>query len=478
MRRLVVALVGIVALLGASDPGRLIVPPASAMISYREPVIAIEHVQVVDGTGAAPRRNQTVVIAHGKIAAYGPSATTTVPAGATVIDGTHETLTPGFVGTHDHLYYVSGGPLFIMREMPYSFPRMYLAAGVTTLRTTGSVEPYTDLHIKRAIDAGDLVGPHLDVTSPYLTGYEPDFVQMGDIPTPALGRRAVDFWADQGVTSFKLYMQIKPAVAQAIIDEAHKRHLRVLGHLCTIGFARASEMGVDSLEHGLFVDTEFTPGLDPDACPSSETKEAESIANLSDAKMDALIKLLIAHHTAVSSTLANFEGRTPPPMRVEDRMFALLDPESKADVLATRAKVEARPQAAKELWLKEYAAELRFETAFFRAGGLLTQGPDPTGYGATIAGIGDQRDIELLVQGGLTPVQAIQVATLNGAKSLGRAATIGSIAVGKHADLVLIAGDPVTRIDDIENVVTVFKDGVGYDSKKLFASVKGIVGRQ
>ncbi|HET9029220.1 MAG TPA: amidohydrolase family protein [Candidatus Aquilonibacter sp.] len=473
-----VSLAASLALLGAADPAALDAPPASAVISYSQPVIAIEHVRVIDGTGAAPAENQTVVVKRGKIVAYGASARTQVPAGATVIDGTGKTLTPGFVGTHDHLYYVSGGPLFVMREMPYSFPRMYLAGGVTTIRTTGSVEPYTDLHIKRSIDKGDLVGPHLDVTSAYLTGYEPFFVQMGDIETPELGRRTVDFWADQGMTSFKLYMQIKPSVAQAIVNEAHKRHLKVLGHLCTIGFAQASKMGVDSLEHGLFVDTEFTPGLDPDACPTTETAEAESIANLSGTKMHGLIALLVKNHTAVSSTLANFEGRTPPPMRVEERMFALLDPESKADVLATRAKVEARPQKATDLWRREYAAELRFEVAFFHAGGLLTQGPDPTGYGATIAGIGDQRDIELLVKGGLTPVEAIQVATLNGAKSLGRDKTIGSIAVGKNADLVLIDGNPAATIDDIENVVTVFKDGVGYDSKKLFASVKGIVGRQ
>jgi hypothetical protein len=125
-----------------------------------------------------------------------------------------------------------------------------------------------------------------------------------------------------------------------------------------------------------------------------------------------------------------------------------------------------------------FANELAFEIAFYRAGGLLTQGPDPTGYGATIAGFGDQRDIELLVQGGLTPVQAVHVATQNGARSLGIDDRIGTVAPGKNADLVLVRGNPATRIDDIENVVTVFKDGVGYDSKKIIDSVRGIAGRQ
>jgi hypothetical protein len=165
-------------------------------------------------------------------------------------------------------------------------------------------------------------------------------------------------------------------------------------------------------------------------------------------------------------------------MRIEQRIFALEDPESKAYVLQVRARIEQRPANRRALTRRWFDKELAFEAAFFRAGGLLTQGPDPTGYGATFPGIGDQRDMELLVQAGLTPVQAIQVATLNGARALGRDATIGSIAVGKNADLVLIDGNPAQNIDDIENVEVVFKDGVGYDSKKLFDSVRGIAGRE
>jgi hypothetical protein len=169
---------------------------------------------------------------------------------------------------------------------------------------------------------------------------------------------------------------------------------------------------------------------------------------------------MLAHHVALSSTLANFEGSIPPPMRVEQRMFALQDAETVNDVMTTRKRIESASAARRAVSKKMFENELAFEVAFYRAGGLLTQGPDPTGYGATTAGLGDQRDIELLVQGGLTPVEAIHVA------------------VGKNADLVLVKGNPATNITDIENVVTVFKDGVGYDSKKIFDSVRGIAGRQ
>jgi hypothetical protein len=120
--------------------------------------------------------------------------------------------------------------------------------------------------------------------------------------------------------------------------------------------------------------------------------------------------------------------------------------------------------------------EMDFEVAFVKAGGLLLAGPDPTGNGGVLPGFGDQREVELLVEAGFTPLQAIQIATENGATYLGQQDRIGTIAPGKQADLVLIKGDPSKSIDEIENVETVFKAGIGYDSKKLIESVRGQVG--
>ena len=461
-------------------PGGLTAPPASEVVAYKDPVLAIEHVRVVDGTGAPARADQTIVIDHGKISAIGSAQSVRVPQDAKTIDGTGKTLIPGLVGTHDHLYYVSGGPLFIVREMPFSFPRLYLAAGVTTIRTTGSVEPFTDLHIDRAIRSGDLVGPHMDVTSVYMTGWEPFFLQMGQLHTPDEAKRSVNFWADRGVTSFKLYTSLPVEIAQAVIAQAHARHLKVVAHLCSIGLTEAARMGVDSLEHGLWVDTEFMPGKKPGICPTDSTAVRKSLASLdlNGPGAQTLMKTMLAHHTALSSTLANFEGVIPQPDAVAQRMFDLEDVETIDDVKHVRDLMAKRTPEAAALAKAVFEKTRAFEVAFFRAGGLLTQGPDPTGYGSTIAGLGDQRDLELLVEAGLTPLEAIRVGTLNGAISLGREKTIGSIAPGKNADLALIDGKPDTNINDIENVVTVFKDGIGYDSAKIFASVKGKVGRQ
>ena len=122
------------------------------------------------------------------------------------------------------------------------------------------------------------------------------------------------------------------------------------------------------------------------------------------------------------------------------------------------------------------AMEMAFEKSFVDAGGLLIAGPDPTGYGGVLPGFGNFRQIELLVEAGFTPLEAIKIATYNGALYLEKLDRIGTLEVGKQADMVLIDGDPSANISDIRNVVTVFKEGVGYDSAKLFAAVKGTVG--
>jgi imidazolonepropionase-like amidohydrolase len=107
---------------------------------------------------------------------------------------------------------------------------------------------------------------------------------------------------------------------------------------------------------------------------------------------------------------------------------------------------------------------------------MLLAGEDPTGIGGILAGFGDQREVELLVEAGFTPLEAIHIATANGAQFLGEADRIGTIASGKAADLVVIKGDPSQKIEDIENTEIVFKDGIGYDPAKLIESVRGIVG--
>src|SRR5690349_4696089 len=200
---------------------------------------AITHLRIIDGTGAAPVEDATLLLDGPKIAAV-QGASAAVPAGYRVIDGSGETAMPGIVGMHNHMYYIARPNLdaaghsddpVLVPQMTFSAPRLYLANGVTTMRTTGSVEPYTDLNVKREIDAGRMVGPHMDVTGPYLEGSGSYFIQMHQISSPEDARRTVAFWADQGATSFKAYMNITRAELKAAIDEAHRRHFKITGHL-------------------------------------------------------------------------------------------------------------------------------------------------------------------------------------------------------------------------------------------------------
>jgi imidazolonepropionase-like amidohydrolase len=452
-------------------------PQVQAYVAHAQPLLAITHVRVIDGHGTRARENQTVLLRDGRIAAVGRHVD--VPEGATVIDGNGQTLIPGLVGMHDHMFYPAPrvnpeakDPMY--PEQASSFPKLYLAGGVTTIRTTGSTEPYTDVDLKKAIDAGLLPGPKMHTTGPYLEGKGSFTPQMHELADADDARNTVNYWIDEGATSFKAYMHITRAELSAAIAAAHAKGIKITGHLCSIGFTEAADLGIDDLEHGLFVDTEFTAGKQPDVCPDTKAAVAHMATLTVDSpEIQGLIKHLVAKHVAMTSTLPVFEtfvpGRAPQDARVLDAML----PQTREEYLKTREHVAAMKDSP---WPKVFELEMAFEHAFVRAGGTLLAGLDPTGYGGVIAGYGDQREVELLVEAGFTPVQAIQIATLNGARFMGADKEIGSIDVGKAADLVLVKGNPAQNIKDIENVAVVFKDGVGYDPAKLVKAANGTVG--
>ncbi|MCU1304896.1 MAG: amidohydrolase [Candidatus Sulfotelmatobacter sp.] len=453
-----------------------------SFVKVDAPVVVLAHVRVIDGTGAAAREDQTVVISKGKIDSVSDASSASVPKDAQVIDLHGYSVIPGLVGMHDHMFYPMGNVVF--GEMAFSFPRLYLAGGVTTIRTGGSLEPYTDLEIKKKIDAGGMPGPKIHVTGPYLEGAGSWALQMHQLNGPEDATKTVNFWLDQGVDNFKAYMFITPAELGAAVEAAHKRGAKVTGHLCSIGFREAAALGIDDLEHGLLVDTEFLPTKKPGQCPE-EPENPNLIAKLdvNAGPLHEMILDLIKHHVAITSTLPVFEmGSFPGRPTIQKRVLEALSPDARSALLERRIRSSdaslMRQQYGSEVspWPAAFKKELEFEHAFAQAGGLLLAGLDPTGMGGVIAGFGDQREVELLVEAGFTPLEAIHIATFNGAQYLGEADKIGTIAPGKQADLVVIKGDPAKKIEDIENVETVFKDGIGYDSAKLIESVHGVVG--
>ena len=462
--------------LGFSQAASKLAPEVRAFVKEDAPVLALTHVRIVDGTGAAPRVDQVVVISDGKIATMGDTASTKIPEGAKILDLSGRTVIPGLVGMHDHMYYPApGGAPPLYPEHAASFPRLYLAGGVTTIRTTGSVEPYADLELKQAIDAGKMAGPKIHVTGPYLEGQGAFALQMHQLKDAEDARRMVEFWVAQGATSFKAYMNITPEELNAAVKAAHSHGIKVTGHLCSIGFREAAALGIDDLEHGLVVDTEFLPEKKPGACPNPAAADKALLPlEVASGPIHDMIHDLVSHHVAVTSTLPVFETFVPNRAPLDTRILDAMLPDARISYLRRRAQIS--DGAAKSDWTALFKKELEFEREFVKQGGTLLAGLDPTGYGGVIAGFGDQREVELLVEAGFTPLEAIHIATSNGAEFLGELNQIGTIAAGKLADLVVIDGDPSVNIKDIEKVEIVFKDGVGYDSVKLIESVRGFVG--
>ena len=446
--------------------------------------IALAHVRVIDGTGAAPAEDQTVLIDGPKIAAVQP-ASAAVPDGYRTIDLSGASVIPGIVGMHDHMFYIarpnadasghSEEPL-VVPQMTFSAPRLYLANGVTTMRTTGSVEPYADLNVKTEIDAGHLIGPHMDVTAPYLEGADSYFIQMHRLTGPDDARKTVAFWADQGATSFKAYMNITRAELKAAVDEAHRRGLKITGHLCAVTYPEAAALGIDDLEHGFFVNTQLDPGKQPDKCPDTSGDPTIAAMKAGSLEANALIKLLVDRHVAVTSTLPVFAQSLPLHEPLDPRAMAVLTPEAREAYLYNRNRAASRPLTRSAEIRQGWENDLGLERQFVASGGLLLAGPDPTGNGGVIPGFGDLRELELLVEAGFSTLEAIRIGTLNGATFEGLQDRIGSIAPGKDADLVVIRGNPAADIHDVEKVETVFKDGVGYDSARLLESVRGRYG--
>lgn len=447
---------------------RALRPGLAPYVTVNAAVVALAHVRLVDGTGAPARTDQTVIINGARIQSVGPFATTTIPAGATVLDLSNHTLIPGLVGLHEHTYF---GGVKRLTEMSVSGPLLYLAFGVTSAMTAGSQLPYQELNLKRAVDAEVLPGPRFHITGPYLNGGPARNAMSRNVTTPEEVRRVMAYWASEGATWFKFLGNVTRAVLRAGIQEAHARGLRVTGHLCSVTFTEAAALGLDALQHGFITNSDYVPNKQPDACPP-ENMRIQADVDANSPAVQASIRSIVANKAAVVSTLGVYETFMPDRAKLIPEAMEMLDPDTRKEVEATHAGLAQGGLVVPTRLLQKM---MQWERAFVAAGGLLGAGSDPWGTGF-LPGFGNLRNYELLVEAGFTPEQAIQIVTLNGARILGEDERVGSIAPGKLADLIVIRGDPLRTPSDIYNVVTVFKDGIGYDSMRLRQAAKGKVG--
>lgn len=285
-------------------------------VTVDEDVVALTHARVIDGTGAPALDDRTLILRGGDIVTLGPSSDVRLPAGARVIDLTGKSVIPGLVMLHEHLFYPTGPGVY--GNLTESFTRLYLAGGVTSMRTGGNMNGYGEIAIANAIREGEKPGPWIDASAPYLEGPGLPLGQVHALAGVDDARRMVDFWADAGATSFKAYMHMTRAELGAAVERAHARGLKVTGHLCSVTYREAAELGIDDLEHGFFVATDFVPGKEPDVCPGQgEGMAALAGVDPDGAEFGALVDFLVERNVAVTSTLTVFEtfapGRPLPP---------------------------------------------------------------------------------------------------------------------------------------------------------------------
>ncbi|HEX3079798.1 MAG TPA: amidohydrolase family protein, partial [Puia sp.] len=441
-------------------------------ISVQADTIALIHAKIIDGSGGPSRPDQTLVIMEGIITSMGNSANTKVPVHAKIIDCTGKTIIPGMIMMHEHLFYAeAAGDYYIGQEMPISFPQLYFAGGVTTMRTAGSLEPQTDLNLKQWIKKGEIVGPDMDVTGPYIERAGFPVPEMLHIRSSEEAAGIVNYWAAYGCTSFKVYRDITLSDLKAAISAAHQRGLKVTGHLCSVTYKEAAEAGIDNLEHGFMESSDFDTSRKENIC-SGNLFNSLTALDVNSKAMEQLMQLLIDKKVALTSTLTVFEPCTDREAIPGGGADALL-PQVREVVEKSCRDALNHDSAQTSLFKKE----MKWEKKFVKMGGTLMAGTDPTDDGRVVPGYADRHSLELLTEAGFNLPEAVKICSLNAAVYLGIAKETGTVAVGKKADLVLIGGDPETHIEAVRNTEIVFKNGVGFDSKKLFGSLRGTVGR-
>ncbi len=440
---------------------------AASYVAVNAETVALRGVTVLDGTGGPALRNRTVVITGNRIAAVGDAEQIDVPEGAEVLELPGHTLVPGMVGLHNHLYYTAAGGR--AAQLTYSAPRLYLGSGVTTVRTTGSRQPFAEINLREEIEKGNVPGPRIHITAPYITAGG-GVSTMTMLESPEQARRFVRYWAAEGATWLKAYTNIRSDELGAAIDEAHQQGIKVTGHLCSISFTEAVALGIDNIEHGLPTNSDYSPDRAKDECPSGLLASATQV-DIASPEVAETFGAMIEAGVPMTSTLAVYElffqGRPVQDQRTLDAMA----PAVREDYLASKAQIDETGYPVE--WLKNAMA---YEKAFHDAGGVLAAGVDPTGNGGALPGYGDQRNYELLIEAGFSPADAVKVLSANGARVLDVFDDLGTVEVGKIADLVVLSGDLTAAPSVVRNVVLVFKDGVGYDSPKMLEDVRGRVG--
>lgn len=433
-------------------------------IKHNEDLIVFTNVTVVDGTGKSLKQNQTVIIENGIFKDMGNDTDIKVPQNAKTINLKGKTIIPGIIGMHNHLHI----PRF--PDVGDVAAKLYLASGVTTIQTCGAASPYNELKLSNRIKDAKQVGPEIIPSAPFITGQggNPNMIIPRD--TEHL-KDTMKHWLDQGVKWFKVYRNTNPDDLKTIIEVAHNNQAKVRGHLCSITFEEATKLGIDAIEHGLNSTSDFRTNKDYGQCNGGREYMDDLIIN--SPKVKQLQQLMIDNKVLLTSTVSIYEASIPNRAFADKRTIKVMSPFLQNQYKERRASFDK--QMNDSIRNNRLKRIMEFEYQFYKMGGLLCAGVDAGRH--VLPGFGDQRNYELLIEAGFSTEETIQIMTGNGAKALERQ-DIGTIRVGKRADFVILNGNLENDATTIKNVEIVFKEGVGYNSKKIIEGITGKFGME
>ena len=417
--------------------------------------LVFRNANLFDAAAARMIPHTTVVIAGNRIQSVGPDASAKIPAGAEVIDAGGKALLPGLWDMHVH---ISPGPDGML----------HIAAGVTSARDMGN-DTGTVLGLKKQFDEGSVIGPRL-VLAGMMDSPGPFQVPIGLLAsTEPEARAIVNRYADLGFEQIKIYSSMKPELVPAIIEEAHKRGLRVSGHVPAFMTAeQVVRLGFDEVQHVNFLFLNFIDSVKDTRAMSRFTAVGSDAAGLdfSSPRVRAFLQLLKDRHTVSDPTVGTFEdmfvaraGTMSPNMEaVADRLPSQVRRGLFSGGLPIRPGMDQR-------YRDSYAAMVRMVGELYKSGITIVAGTD--GW----AGFGLHRELELYVRAGIPAPEVLRIATLGAARVMKHDNERGSIAPGKLADVILVDGDPSTNISDIRKVSTVVRNGVMYRSADIYRAL-------
>jgi imidazolonepropionase-like amidohydrolase len=410
---------------------------ASSFNSEPAAVTAIMGGRLIDGTGRPPVEDSVVLLRGGKIIAAGPAASVPIPRGAEFVDAKGKSVLPGLWEMHAHFEQVEWGPI-------------YLATGVTTARDVGNEREFI-VAAHDAIAAGKGVGPRL-VMAGVVDGSGPFSLGLIRVDTPKQAREQVQKYKAAGFQQIKIYSSVKPDILKVVTAEAHRQGMTVTGHIpFGMNAIQGIEDGMDQINH-----VEYITPLMVD--PKSQTIDPDA------PNVKKVIKLLLEHHVVLDDTLALMEVILHPldhPISGFEPGILKVAPE-----LREALETMGTPPPKAEQSAATFRAMVATVRVLHQAGVPIVAGTDQT-----IPGFSLDREIELHVQAGFTPMEAIQSATLVPARAMGMEKDSGTIEVGKRADVILVDGNPLENISDIRKVSAVFAAGKMYQPAALWQSV-------